>query len=572
MDDQKQGTGSRRVRSVLLILVMLTLGVSLHAAISMRAIYPSEFYDRMMIGNGLMVTIEEATEYYSYLKVYDPSEPSDPQLLSSLYIYYREPRKPKLYRQHVYVPDQYGNRMRRYSLLNPAAPVLNYEYAFNMVGFRDMAFSGNYMLMSTQSLGLRIVNINSEGSASEVGHFTDNNPMFRVWASGDRAAVLSYDLNSEVGVLKLLDISNPASPYFSAVLEIPEYDYNDNIELVFHDHYLNVICDYTPTKVYDVSNMNAPVYLGEMEYGLTQTVYTNDYRICATGGAIHVQTLDDPLEPVDVASFDIQHNSYQHLQLDWPQLYLIGSEYSTNAYCLDLSDLNPPESLLFSYDTGNSVTSLTGWGQWLYSRDLIAELSPEGDIVEAISCPELSNVSRVRADEGLLQGIRTQVSECSLWNIGDTGELQLLSTIAGSANESIISGAYLFLRNSYGYSSYRCYDISDPSNPEFLFSLPEEYYSLAVSGNTFWVSSYLAIDAYSLDDPYLPVLIGSIPMGDAPHSFLPRLSYLNDHLYLSGYTNEIRVYDVSNPAAPAYVGHALLPLHYDAAEQAPRFS
>jgi len=396
--------------------------------------------------------------------------------------------------------------------------------------------------------------------------------MFRVWASGDRAAVLSYDLNSEVGVLKLLDISNPASPYFSAVLEIPEYDYNDNIELVFHDHYLNVICDYTPTKVYDVSNMNAPVYLGEMEYGLTQTVYTNDYRICATGGAIHVQTLDDPLEPVDVASFDIQHNSYQHLQLDWPQLYLIGSEYSTNAYCLDLSDLNPPESLLFSYDTGNSVTSLTGWGQWLYSRDLIAELSPEGDIVEAISCPELSNVSRVRADEGLLQGIRTQVSECSLWNIGDTGELQLLSTIAGSANESIISGAYLFLRNSYGYSSYRCYDISDPSNPEFLFSLPEEYYSLAVSGNTFWVSSYLAIDAYSLDDPYLPVLIGSIPMGDAPHSFLPRLSYLNDHLYLSGYTNEIRVYDVSNPAAPAYVGHALLPLHYDAAEQAPRFS
>ncbi|PKN79417.1 MAG: hypothetical protein CVU48_05360 [Candidatus Cloacimonetes bacterium HGW-Cloacimonetes-1] len=559
----------RSIQIMFMCAAMMALCVSLSASIEMKAIYPSSFYDIMMVEDGIMVTLQQVDNYYANMKVYDAQDPASPQLLSSLYVYYRDPREAKLYRSHVYIPDIWGMCMRRYSLLDPANPVLINEYGINMVGYRDFAFSGDYLLISTQTLGLRVVNIANGYSTPEVGHVVDGNPLFRVWAQGNRAAVLSYNLTTENAVIKLVDFTNPAGPILRGVIDLPDYDYNDKIELAFKQNYLYVDMSYAQTKMYNIGDLNTPVFLGNMEYGLTNTVFIDDYRICVTGGALRVQSLDSPLSPVDIATFDIQSSFYQHLAIDWPFAYLIGEEYGPYAYCLDLSTLTPPESIVDTYDTQFTGTSIAGWQQWLYSRNSIAELSPTGYLVNIQTCPELTALGKVKSDNGLLHAALLGGTGSSLWDIGNAGELQLLCTIPGSTTETYISGNYFFLQNT---SSIRCFDISDPINPVFLFSLPGSYSSMVCDGEVFWVTDYSSLKTYSLSDPQLPIMINSLSFGELIFAYPPRMAYRSHHLYLTGFRDEIKVYDVSDVTNPLEVGHVFLQMLHDAIQQTPCFS
>lgn len=558
---------SKMLRSIIWMALTLLMA-NLFAAIEMKAIYPSSFYDAMMVEDGIMVTLQEIDDDYSTMKVYDAQNPAELVELSSLIVLLRSPHQAKLYRSHVYIPDLWGMRLRRYSLIDPAHPVLNFEYSFNMVGYRDMAFSGDYLLMSTQSLGLRVINIANESTANEVGHFTDTNPLMKVWACGDHAAVLSYNMASQISVLKVLDISNPSSPADIGEIDLPYYSYNDLIEVAFYADYMHVIRSGHHTRVFNLS-YPSPVYMDDLEYGLSHTVFDGGYRYCTSGGSIRIQVLEEPLLPVDIATFDIMHDNYQRLVIDLPYIYLIGEDYSTYAYCLDLSELEPAPEIMHSFDTGLSTSSLAGWQEWLYYRANVAELSGGGEIIQSTPCNELATVALIKAEENLLHATSSSGLSCSLWSKNVPHQPQLLTTIPGNASETFVFSDRLFI---IGSGNLRCHDISIPEEPVFLFSFSGSYRSVICDGDLFWAISYSTLDTYTMQDAQQPILIRSISLGGDAPAFSPRMARRGDYIYVSGYSSEIRIYNVADPLNIVYAGRAILPMAYDAVALAPWFS
>lgn len=553
-----------KIRLLIVCALILALSVTLFAAIEMKAIYPPGFYDNdhLLVENGLMVTLQALDATYGTMNVYNAEDPASPVLLSTQNVIYKAPHDARLYHGHVYIPDLWGHRLRRYSLLDPANPVLNYEYAVNQVGYRDLAFSGNYMLMSTQGLGLRITNIAPESHASEVGSFSDGNPLYRVWAKGNRAAVLSYNMDSEIAVLKIIDISVPSAPSYAGEIEMPNYSYNDDIEVAFYQDYLHLIRPYSNTMVYSLSIPGIPMWVGDLEYGTNQTVFVNDVRYSVNNGTFRIQNLPEPLEPVEIAAFDTPPWNYQSLVIDFPYAYLIGSY----VFCLELSDLEPAEDIVYSYDTGVSTSTLAGWQNWLYFRGGAAQLVTPGIIADTLGLPDLMGMHILKAGRGLLQGIDYNSSLCSLWSLGDPGEPQFQSTIPGSTRETTVGGNFLFVRSA---GAIRAYDISDPLNPLYLFTINGQFSSFACVGNVLWATRFDALLTYSLDDPAMPSLESNISLEEFPRVFNPALACHGDYLYLTGFQNEIRVYYVADPLNPLYVGSTPLLMPYDAAELPP---
>lgn len=549
----------------LLGAMLLAFFAGLCAEIKVKAIYPPTFYDSMMVEDGLMVTTQIINDNYCTMKVYNSQDPASPELLSTTTVRHAMPRDQRLYRSHVYIPDLWGHRLRRYSLLNPESPVLNYEYAFNMVGYRDMAFSGNYLYMATQSLGLRVVDIANENSAIEVGHFASGDPLFRVWAQENRAAVLSYNLASEIAVVKMLDISNPVNPVFTGVIELPGYYYNDPIEIVFYQDLLYLSRFATSTKVYNLQNPGNPLFVGNLEYGFTYSLIQDDVRYCNSGGFFRIQHLTNPLAPADIATFEIRNSTEQHYIIDLPYVYLITDGVS---FCLDLSDLSPSEHLIYTYDTRLGGNALAESQNRLYYNGTIAQLTPQGDLYGPQPCAGLVGVGDIKADQGILHTINSGGMSCSLYSINDPDNPILLSTIPGNATESFLFGEYIFIRSSSGI---RCFSISDVTEPIYLFTLNENAKTLTMTDDIIWIAYQNSLITYRITNRQA-LQICSHALEVSPTAFTHCLAKRGDYIYISGARNEILVYDVSDPYATVYAGHALLPMPYDASDRAPWFT
>ncbi len=558
------------IKKFLLCTLLLVFFTGLAAVIEVKAIYPPTFHDNILVEDGLLVTIQEHDVHYSTMKVYNAQNPSEPGLLSTMTVASSPSKDQHLYRSHYYI--QNNHILYRYSLLDPESPVLNYEYAVNMTSFRDMAFSGNYLFMATGIHGLRVINITNENSATAVGSFANADPLLRVWAHENRAAVLSHNADSQIAVLKLLDISNPATPVYTGMIELPNYTYNDPIEAVFDRDYLHLVRSGSTTKVFDLSSQGDPPLLGNLETGITHSVILDGIRYSDSGGFFRVHDLADPLNPVEIANYEISVSIGQRYVLDLPHIYLIrDNQYYQYSFCFDLNDLGPSEEQVYSYETGEDGNALAGSQDWLYYRNAIAQLDPLGNIALSQPFSEFAGIRDIKIDEGIMHTRNTShqgPSDCRLYSVADPANPTLLSTIAYSGLESFLFGEYFFIRGNYGM---KCYDISDQGNPVYLFTLPEVVSTLCMSGDFIWSVNNMSFVTYRISAGQA-VQICSYPFEFTPFTYLPCLAKRGNYIYQTGFRNEIRIYDVSDPYATVYAGHAVLPMPYDAVERIPKFT
>ncbi len=560
-----------RSKTLLLCALLLAISAAVHASITMQRIYPSSFFDNgnLLVENSLMVTLQEIDDNNGWMKVYDAENPALPLLQGSLNVPYRNPRKAFLHDAHVYIPDNSEHRLRRYSLFDPANPVLNYEYAVNMVGYRDLAFSGNYLLMSTQSLGLRIINISAENSATEVGSFTDNHPLFRVWAHENRAAVLSYNLTSETAVLKILDISNPASPVYTGAISLPDYDYEDPIEVVFYQNFLFLEQSGCYTKVYDLAIPNVPEWLGYLEFGMGHSVILDNIRYSHRDNVFRVQQLTEPLNQEELAAFDLFSIDDERCLIDLPYAYIIREGYS---YCLDLSELVPPEPLVYTFETAVVYgEGLAARDDWLYYTGNIAQLNTQDEIVGAQPCAALADARDLKVQHNSLHTTSWSGLASYIFNLADPADPQLLSTISGSSGETWRYGNIFIIRGTNGL---RYYDVSDPTNPVYWWTLNRNAKSLAMEGDLLWIVWQGVLETYrvSAEQPLLICSQPIIPSTNPPQLFTPTLAKHGSYIYISGYSDQTLIYDVSNPYASTYAGSALVLMPGDASDRPPFFT
>lgn len=558
------------IKRFLLCTLLLVFFAGLAAVIGLKAIYPPTFFERMLVEDGLMVTFHKNDAHYATMKVYNSENPAALVLLSTTTVRCSMPQRIYLYHSHIYIPEPYGTLLRRYSLLDPSNPVLNFEYASYVYGLRELAFNGNLMLMSTQSNGLRVVNIANGNNPSELGGFSNTDPLFRVWTHGNKAAVLSYNLNSKIAVLKLVDISNPANPTYHGAIAVPGYYYGDSIEVAFHQNHLHLIRYNDYTKIYDIHIPGTPMFVGNLENAFTHSVIQDDVRYSDYRGFFRVQNMTGPATFEDIATFEISGTTKQYYTIDLPYVYMIrdnsdGYKYS---FCLDLSDLEDPEGQVYTYDTGVGGSVMAGTEAWLYFSSTIAQLKPPGDIVGLLPFPELIGPKNIRIDQGIMHTINRGGTDCSLYSIDDPANPVLLSTIAGNALDTYLFGDYFFLRDS---SSIKGYNICEPANPVDLFAFAQYANSMHMEDDIIWVAQHNSLDTYQLNNG-LPVLICSSPFDTELKAFSTSIAKRGNYVYLTGTRGDILVYDVSDPHASAYAGHALLPVPYDGSNQAPLFT
>jgi len=111
----------------------------------------------------------------------------------------------------------------------------------------------------------------------------------------------------------------------------------------------------------------------------------------------------------------------------------------------------------------------------------------------------------------------------------------------------------------YVYASTRCesdirvIDVTDPANPTQVAtcatSSPLSCYSeVSVFGSVGYVPSQNGVDVLDLSDPTLPVNLGSVP--GAPAGWVFTAGIVDGSLIVSG-ENDLRTFDISDPAAPA---------------------
>lgn len=147
-----------------------------------------------------------------------------------------------------------------------------------------------------------------------------------------------------------------------------------------------------------------------------------------------------------------------------------------------------------------------------------------------------------------------------MWD--DSSEVQLYRTVDGSLqnisntvlygqwNQIALGEGYIFL-NSYGLYSM---DISDPANPGDLVQVPgiSTTYGLASLGGGFIATgnSTGVMSVWNLADPESPVLVGSCDLGERAGLFTRNGQTLLATLNTS---QQVAVVDLSNPAAPQVV-------------------
>jgi len=565
---QDQSPIFRLMRGLTMIALLVAVYGILNASIELKTITLKSSNETTLVENGLMVIIQENGQYYATMKVFDNHDPSNPQLLSATTINFPSPQKAWLYHAYVYIPDEWGMILYRYSLLNPAAPVLNYGYEFNVVGFRDLTFYDHYALMTTQDLGLRIIDIAHTNHATEVGHYTDGNPLMKVWSDGNYAAVLSYNLDTDISTLKLIDISNPAAPFSWGLIPLQDYEYNYAINVLFYQNYLHVIWDYNNSAAYDLSG-TSPQLLGEFGDGIRDFTMYNDYRICLMGGSLNVQIMETPLDFMDIATYDMNSVSNQHLEIDYPYVYLIRDSYSGYNYCYDISNLNPPEEITYTYDTGDTAqygSALAGYQNWLYYEGTCAALSPEGQITSVQPCPDLSDVGALKVEGAWMICYQNYGLGCKLLSLANPEVPQTVDTFDIDVENACVSGNLLIISN---IESTRGFDITIPSSPQLLFCINEGLRSPYIDGNYLWGTDSYSIVIYNLENLQAPFLLNTVQLGDSAISRYPRLYFNGDYMYVSGFTSEIRVYNISDPMNVSYVGSAQLPMQYDSVSQPP---
>jgi hypothetical protein len=122
--------------------------------------------------------------------------------------------------------------------------------------------------------------------------------------------------------------------------------------------------------------------------------------------------------------------------------------------------------------------------------------------------------------------------------------------VAPSTRDITFSGNYAYAGGDYGFMSV--YDISNPSNcvPVAEFNAGETVQSLQVQSNYLYVGCMSTLKIYDISNHSAPVLMGQTNPGS-----IRGLAVQGNYAYVAAWSYGLRIINISNPAAPAEVGH-----------------
>lgn len=330
--------------------------------------------------------------------------------------------------------------------------------------------------------------------------------------------------------LRILDVSNPASPQWLASFDTGEYA--THVALSPDDSKLYMSTTSHGLYLFNVSNPAAPS-LWHKYYTGTSTNPGSSYSVAFSNdgtkayfanGAKGVQILTSPALPALLGNYkDAVGNSANDVCLsgDGSKAYVADTSYGLRI--VEVSDPASPRLLgtyfnVFSNGGAYSV-ALAGDGNTAYVADGTTGLK-----IVNVSNPALPSLS------------------------GSYGTVDARDVALSSDG----STAYV----ADNYAGLQIIDVSDPEAPVWLgrYNTSGSAFGVALSsdGNTAYVADYSGgLQLIDVSDPGAPALLGHYDTGSA---MAVALSKDGSRAYIADNTAGLKIIDVSNPASPTLLG------------------
>lgn len=388
-----------------------------------------------------------------------------------------------------------GPRLVILDISDPTHPILAGQTDTLPENVQDVVVMGNYAYVANRLHGLRIIDVSDPTAPIEVGFHLTWGDAHGVALAGNYA----YVANGDSG-LCIIDVSDPADPTFAGLHDTPGYAR----AVVVAGSNAYVADGYSGLRIVNVSTPATPTEVGFYDspadaYGVAVAgnyAYVADNAGWVDGqyveGSLRIINVSNPAAPTETSFYEENLRDAWDVVVVGNCAYVAGDQYGLRI--IDVADPADPSEAGF-YETPRAAQAVVVAGSYAYVADYDGGLR----ILDV-------TVPAAPAETGAYVGV-------------------------GYALDVAMMGDYACVAEADG--GLRIVDISDPASPTDAGS-----YTPATYGHS------TAVSSHSLE--------GLSPMGGGLVSQLG-VAVAGNYAYVADY--HLRIVDVSNPAAPAEVGH-----------------
>lgn len=370
-----------------------------------------------------------------------------------------------------------------------------------------LALAGNYAYIADIQEGLVIADISNPLSPARIATVSTPGKSRGVAVGGGYAYV------ADTSTVRVFDVRSPANP-----IALPSIPSTNSFKATLDGTYL-YFSDESNLRLYDVSNPSAPVPLGSItfRYPVMNIVVSGTYAYIANRNeGLKIIDTSDPLNLMAIGQYDPGTSTGSGTPVA-NSVALSGNTIFMNSFTTNFQSggidainvSNPAQpTLLATAPTRGVFLSVTAAGNYAY-----VALGKEGiEIVDMSSSSQPGVVSHEPTEK--------------------------------FAARFAFAGNHLYLTD--GRAGLRVIDISNPSTPTLLKTISTDgpTRDVAVRDNLAFVISN-SMDVYNVTDPANPQLLGREPLGEGTS-----IAFKNEFGFVSGFRQELTVYDLTNPADP----------------------
>lgn len=409
-----------------------------------------------------------------------------------------------------------GGSILVYDLSVPGTPPLVESVSlanrvFGLARVADQLYAADY------SDGMWVLNAASPLSLQELGEWTDT--ATNRWLE-EFAVVPGYAYIGDWNEISIVDATDPSSPNLSGIWDFVDHAtgmYSSGDDLFMSGWGKGI-------SRWDISSPAMPAKETEcLSPGMGyEMVISGQYGFQANGiGGLQVLDLSDPETPTVVGSFDTEHEA-TGIALSGQHAFMIVDTEGLKVY--DISVPATP-TLVAEAPLPGLLRRIKIQGNYAYATAgdsglIILDISDPGSPQRVSSIDVPGYVYNVAVDDGHAF-VSSSMSGLHVVDVSDPSAPAVVgSYINNDYNRAVVvSGDHVYLQYGGNLSPYRgvlgVFDVSNPSNPVLITSLPEDQVGLR--------------EAVSAD------VIGS-------------------QLHVSGRSSGLKVFDISTPTSPRLVG------------------
>jgi hypothetical protein len=230
---------------------------------------------------------------------------------------------------------------------------------YDTPGYADgVTVVGNYAYIADYESGLRIIDISNPATPLEVGFYDTPGRAYNVAVAGHYAYIAD-----DTGGLRIIDISDPSAPIEVGYYATPGYYYDLSVagDYVF-------VADGGGFLVFDVSNLAAPSIIGSFDrLYVTGIDVVGDYAYLADAwSGLRIVDISNPSAPIEVGFYDLPGDSATDVVVAGNYAYV--ARVLNGLWIIDISNPTAPMEAGF-YDTSGNTRDMAVAGNYAYVAD-----------------------------------------------------------------------------------------------------------------------------------------------------------------------------------------------------------